>query len=308
MQTSVDISTRINERLQPGVSVDDALKLSKQILRENQTELEFNEPDFEAKVLLEHACELSSVQLITHANTRLTNAQLSRLSTCLQSRVEGQPIAYITGKQAFWTLELAVSEDTLIPRSDTETLVEAAIGLPLCENAQVLDMGTGTGAIALAIKSERANWQVTACDFKPSIVALAQDNAKRNGIDIQCILSDWFSAFEPRLNKHEEQARFDLIVTNPPYVESDSSYLERGDLRFEPDSALTSGLDGLSDIRHIISQASKFLKTNAYLLIEHGFEQSKAIQELMNQAGFVEVETKQDLNKLDRATMGKFPG
>ena len=306
MLNSVEVNTVIEEQLQPGLSVADALKLSKKILLEYQDELEFNEPEFEAKLLLEDACGLSSVQLITHANESLSSEQLAKLKAYLCSRAQGQPIAFIIGKQSFWTLDLKVSPETLIPRSDTEILVETAISLPLGEKAEILDMGTGTGAIALAIKSEKTNWNVTACDFKPDIVALAAKNAELNGLAVKCVLSNWFSAFEQKIEDGADNPKFDLIVSNPPYVEADSDYLQRGDLRFEPNSALTSGLDGLSDIRHIISQASKFLKTNAYLLIEHGFEQSTAIQKLMKQAGFVGVETKQDLNKLDRATIGKL--
>ncbi|MFT5542702.1 MAG: release factor glutamine methyltransferase [Glaciecola sp.] len=279
-------------------SISDAVKLTRIALQHNQSKLLFNDPNLEAKILVEHACQKTSVQLITCCDELLSNEQKHLLVTYIKRRIDGYPVAYIIKHQAFWTLDLVVSEDTLIPRADSELLVETAIRLPLASTAKIVDLGTGTGAIALAIKSERPHWQVMGTDFKAEIVELARTNAERNKLDAAFALSHWFSALGG--------LRFDLIISNPPYVETESEWLQKGDVRFEPDSALTSGLDGLDDIRHIVRSSIGFLKNDAYLMLEHGHLQAKDIQSLMNEAGFSKVQTKQDLNGLDRATIGHW--
>jgi release factor glutamine methyltransferase len=276
------------------------------LLGMNQEKLSFNEPALEAKILAESAFCLSSTERLTKQDMVVSDAQKNRFLSSLCQRIEGKPIAYITGEQPFWTLSLATSPETLIPRSDTETLVETALELEIPQNASVLDLGTGTGAIALALKSERASWEVIGADFKDNIVALAQKNAKRNSLDVNFVKSDWFSAFYEHTSNASLNKSFDLIVSNPPYVEQDSAYLTTGDLLFEPNSALTSGLDGLDDIRHIILNAPSHLNPEGYLMIEHGFEQSKTIQDLLREAGFKHCRTIQDINKLDRVTLGQI--
>nr|WP_297349831.1 peptide chain release factor N(5)-glutamine methyltransferase [uncultured Glaciecola sp.] len=290
-----DLSARINLCQ----TITDALSASRKVLTEHQENLTFNDPTIEAKIFIEYAFEKTSMQLITQSGELLCEDGKKKLISTLSKRIYGYPVAYIVGFQPFWTLNLRVSEHTLIPRSDSEIVVETAIGLPLSKDANVLDLGTGTGAIALAIKSERSHWIVSGCDFKEEIIELARANASLNSLNVEFVLSNWFSGITAT------QA-FDLIVSNPPYVESNSIWLNQGDVRFEPDSALTSGIDGLDDIRHIISKGTEYLKSGGYLLLEHGHQQANVIQQLLLQQGYQEVTTKQDLNGLDRATLGRW--
>jgi release factor glutamine methyltransferase len=293
-QTS-DIIARINLCQ----TITDALSVSRYVLTEYQENLTYNEPAIEAKIFVEHAFDKTSMQLITQSGELLCEHGKKKLINTLSKRIDGYPVAYLVGHQPFWTLDLGVSEYTLIPRADSEIVVETAIALPLSKDAYVLDLGTGTGAIALAIKSECPHWIVSGCDFKQEIIELAQANANLNRLNVEFVLSDWFSAIVP-------MQAFDLIVSNPPYVESNSPWLNQGDVRFEPNSALTSGIDGLDDIRHIISKGTEYLKSGGYLLLEHGHQQANIIQQLLQQTGYQEVMTKQDLNGLDRATLGRW--
>lgn len=280
-------------------SIADALTASKKVLSDQQANLTFNDPSLEAKIFVEYAFTKTSMQLITQSDKPLCASGKKKLVTALSKRILGYPVAYIVGHQPFWTLNLRVSEHTLIPRADSEIVVETAISLPLATHANVLDLGTGTGAIALAIKSECPLWLVTGCDFKPEIIELAEENAILNNVDVAFILSDWFSAIATA-------QRYDLIVSNPPYVESNSAWLKQGDLRFEPNSALTSGIDGLDDIKHIICEGAQFLNNGGYLLLEHGHKQAGMIQQMLQESGYKEVTTKQDLNRLDRVTLGRW--
>lgn len=291
----------INACISRCITIADALSASRKLLIEHQENLTFNTPTIEASIFVEQALDKTSLQLITQCDELLCENAKKRLSTMLSQRVGGFPVAYIVGHQPFWTLNLRVSEHTLIPRADSELVVETAIALPLVKDANILDLGTGTGAIALAIKSERPQWSVVGCDFKSEIVELADANACLNQLKVDFFLSDWFSAIPAT-------KRFDLIVSNPPYVEAGSVWLQHGDVRFEPDSALTSGVDGLDDIRHIIFSAAHFLTADGYLLLEHGHEQAEMIQGLLYGAGFKEVKTKKDLNGLERATLGRWMG
>jgi release factor glutamine methyltransferase len=290
-----DLSVRINACQ----TITDALSASREVLTEYQDNLTFNEPAIEAKIFVEYAFEKTSIQLITQSGELLCEYGKKKLISTLSKRIYGYPVAYIVGYQPFWTLNLGVSEHTLIPRADSEIVVETAIALPLSKNATVLDLGTGTGAIALAIKSECSHWIVSGCDFREEIIELAQANASLNSLNVEFVLSNWFSAITA-------MQPFDLIVSNPPYVESNSIWLNQGDVRFEPNSALTSGIDGLDDIRHIISKGTEYLKPGGYLVLEHGHQQANIIQQLLLQWGYQEVTTKQDLNGLDRATVGRW--
>lgn len=250
----------------------------------------------DAKLLLCHALKCQTVYLHTWPERLLTDEQNLLFATLVDQRRIGTPIAYILGYKEFWSLRLAVSEHTLIPRPETETLVETALSLAIPPKASVLDLGTGTGAIALALASERVEWQVTGIDKQEQAVELAQRNAKTLGLEkVSFYQSDWFSAVD--------QTKFDLIVSNPPYVESDSHYLGEGDVRFEPDSALTSGKDGLDDIRIIIDRSRDFLADSGWLVLEHGYNQSGAIQLIFESAGFSNVQTIADLNQLPRVTL-----
>ncbi|EPM44047.1 N5-glutamine S-adenosyl-L-methionine-dependent methyltransferase [Pseudomonas syringae pv. actinidiae ICMP 19099] len=219
----------------------------------------------------------------------------------LQRRRTGEPVAYIIGQQGFWKLDLEVAPHTLIPRPETEMLVEAALELvPAFAPAQVLDLGTGTGAIALALANDRQQWKVTAVDRVPEAVALAERNRQRLQLDnAQVLNSHWFSALEGR--------QFDLIISNPPYIADADPHLSAGDVRFEPSSALTAGSDGLDDLRTIIADASAHLNADGWLLLEHGYDQGPAVRELLIRHGFERIQTRRDLGEHERITFGCKP-
>ncbi|WP_122664700.1 peptide chain release factor N(5)-glutamine methyltransferase [Pseudomonas viridiflava] len=219
----------------------------------------------------------------------------------LQRRRTGEPVAYILGQQGFWKLDLDVAPHTLIPRPETEMLVEAALELvPAFAPTRVLDLGTGTGAIALALASERSVWQVTAVDRVLEAVALAERNRQRLHLDNAKVLSShWFSSLEGQ--------RFDLIISNPPYIAAEDPHLVAGDVRFEPSSALVAGSDGLDDIRMIIAQAPTYLNGEGWLLLEHGYDQGAAVRDLLSSHGFEKIQTRRDLGDHERITFGRLP-
>ncbi|RMR31824.1 Release factor glutamine methyltransferase [Pseudomonas syringae pv. coriandricola] len=219
----------------------------------------------------------------------------------LQRRRTGEPVAYILGQQGFWKLDLEVAPHTLIPRPETEMLVEAALELvPAFAPAQVLDLGTGTGAIALALANDRQQCKVTAVDRVPEAVALAERNRQRLQLDnAQVLNSHWFSALEGR--------QFDLIISNPPYIADADPHLSAGDVRFEPSSALTAGADGLDDLRTIIADAQAHLNADGWLLLEHGYDQGPAVRELLTRHGFERIQTRRDLGEHERITFGCKP-
>jgi release factor glutamine methyltransferase len=265
----------------------------------SQEDLTFSEPSLEARVLFEHVSGNGHSWQIAHAHDIVDANIVEAFTDMLSQRLNGKPIAFITGSQDFWSLNLAVDESTLIPRQDTETLVELALALPVIENANVLDLGTGTGAIALALAKERPQWQIKGVDRIDEAVALAKRNAQRNQLKVSFEKSHWFSELSGQC--------FHLIVTNPPYVEQNSDYLQQGDLRFEPLSALTSGKDGLDDIRLIAEHAYEHLHHGGYLLIEHGASQANSVAYLLNTRGFEQIENKLDYNHLPRVTLAQKP-
>lgn len=219
----------------------------------------------------------------------------------LKRRLTGEPVAYILGQQGFWKLDLDVAPHTLIPRPETEMLVEAALELvPGFAPVSLLDLGTGSGAIALALANERPVWNVTAVDRVPEAVVLAERNRKRLHLDnVTVVESQWFSALEGQ--------HFDLIISNPPYISSNDPHLAQGDVRFEPSSALVAGADGLDDLRQIIAQAPTYLNSDGWLLLEHGYDQGAAVRELLVSHGFERVKTRRDLGDHERITFGYLP-
>lgn len=263
-------------------------------------QLPSEEASLEAELMLCRATGLSRTQLRTYPEKEVSNAQQAQLSVWIKRRSQGEPLAYIFGDAEFYGLTLSVTPDTLIPRQDTELLVDAALEL-IPERAPwtVLDMGTGSGAIAIAIAHHRPIAQVTALDASKTALAVAQDNACGLRLSsIRFIQSDWFSNLS--------QQRFDLIVSNPPYIAKHDPHLQATSLPYEPMSALTSGVDGLDDIRLLVQQAPKHLNPDGWLLLEHGYDQGAAVRQLMQAAGFSGIATHRDYGNNDRITLGQF--
>lgn len=279
--------------------MSEPLLSSETLLQNAAGEIASDTSRLDAELLLAHVTGWSRTSLRAWPERLLTDEQQTTFVALLARRVAGEPIAHILEQQAFWSLSLKVSNVTLIPRPDTECLVETALELPLPSDAWVLDLGTGTGAIALALCSERPRWQMTATDVVPEAVALARFNAEQLGLSVNVVQSHWFRTLPPN--------RFNLIVSNPPYIVSDDHHLSEGDVRFEPRSALTAGKDGLDDLRLIISQAPEWLAPGGWLLVEHGYDQAGAVQQLFAAAGFEAVMTRKDYGQQDRLTIGRQP-
>lgn len=253
----------------------------------------------DVECLLCHVLGCNASYLRTWPERQLSLEQTALFQSLFNRRQAGEPIAHISGTRAFWTLNLKVSPDTLIPRPDTEILVETILELPLPSESRLLDLGTGTGAIALALASERPLWQVTATDFLPEVVQLAKENAQMHQLEnVDVILSHWFASLGVQ--------RFDLIVSNPPYIDPEDGHLNQGDVRFEPRSALTADNHGLADLALIIQQAPSYLKSQGWLVLEHGYDQAEAVQALFRKNGYHSVQTKKDYGHQDRMTMGQF--
>lgn len=253
-------------------------------------------PRLDTEILLAHCLERDRTYLFTWPNRAVSPDQADHFRQLLARRQRGEPVAHLTGTREFWSLTLKVSAATLIPRPDTETLVEATLKRVTAQNARVLDLGTGTGAIALALASEHPEWRLVAVDVVPEAVVLARENARHCGIgNIEVLHSDWFTAVD---------GTFDAIVSNPPYIDRDDPHLHTGDVRFEPASALVADSGGLAAISHIAREGRHRLNTGGWLLVEHGADQGAAVRDIFAAHGYDAVETVPDLAGRERVTLG----
>jgi len=264
-------------------------------------ELPLTDARVDAQILMRRALgNVSRAQLIAYDNAAPALVQADVFSALLQRRLRGEPIAYILGEREFYGLNLTVTPDVLIPRPDTETLVEAALArIPQSKPCRVLDLGTGSGAIAIAIAAQCPQAHVMGIDRSVGAVQVASENARRLQIgNIEFKVSDWFSAVG--------DAQFDMIVSNPPYIAAGDPHLSQGDLRFEPPTALASGADGLEDIRHLASEAPQYLASGGWLMLEHGYDQAARVAQLLVGAGLAEVASVADLSGIMRVTLGRM--
>lgn len=256
---------------------------------------------WDSQYLLSFALSVSRTHLMTWPEQVLTALQWAQFKIYINRRKQGEPVAYIRGKQAFWTFELMVSPDTLIPRPETELLIEAVIS-EINSPSTLLDLGTGSGAIALALAEAFSNARIFATDVSDKALSIAKKNAQAYQLDnIHFLQSHWFSNIK-------SSESFDCIVSNPPYIAKNDPHLNQGDLRFEPISALVAEDNGLSDFYTIIKEARSYLKEGGRLFLEHGYEQHEAIQELMGACGYSEIKTRYDLSGHPRVTRGKKKG
>ncbi|MDW8847401.1 peptide chain release factor N(5)-glutamine methyltransferase [Erwinia sp. MMLR14_017] len=261
---------------------------------------ESESPKRDAEILLSYVTGRSRSWIIAFDDSELESEQLSRLAALLARRAEGEPIAYLTGEREFWSLSLSVSPDTLIPRPDTELLVEQALAHLPQHAVEILDLGTGTGAIALALASERPECRVTGVDRIAAAITLAESNARRLAINnVQFRLSNWFSALSG--------AQFSLIASNPPYIDHADEHLRQGDVRFEPESALVASDCGLADIKWIAENAGAHLLPGGWLLFEHGWQQAEQVRTILRENKFTAIETCQDYGGNDRVTLAQKP-
>jgi release factor glutamine methyltransferase len=256
----------------------------------------------DAEYLLAHALGRTRAWLFAHGDDEPDAGTIARFDALVALRAAGEPVAYLTGRRGFRQLDLAVAPDTLIPRPETELLVELALARIAADgDARIADLGTGSGAIALAIASERPRARIVATDRSEGALAVARGNAAAHGIgNVEFRSGDWLA---PLVGE-----RFDLIASNPPYIADDDPHLAQGDLRFEPRAALASGRDGLDAIRSIVRDAPAHLRDGGWLLLEHGHDQGEAVCALLTQAGFADVATAQDLEARDRVGLGRWLG
>jgi release factor glutamine methyltransferase len=277
-------------------------------LRDAQIKLEqtSNSAKLEAEVLLAHTLGCDRTYLRTWPEKSLSPEQQTLFQQLINRRCTGEPVAYITGKREFWDMTLQVSPDTLIPRPETEHLVELALEkIPQDAQWQIADLGTGCGAIALAIARERPGCKIFASDSSAAALAIAQNNARNLSIgNVTFVEGNWFDPFSKQL----EGQQFEMIVSNPPYIHPDDEHLNQGDLRFEPVQALRSRPDGLADIHMITKAARKHLVSPGWLILEHGYDQGSAVKKTLELSGYTQVSTREDLAKNERVSIGKWTG
>lgn len=280
----------------PGLTIAGALRRG-----ESELAAASDTPHLDASVLLRHAGGYSTADLIARAGDVLPEKIQACYEALIRERGRGRPVAHLAGRREFWSLELAITPEALIPRPETELLVEAALGLvPVDADWRLADLGTGSGAVALALAHERPRCRVIATDLSAAALQVAESNRAALGLEnVDLRLGSWF---EPLGGQ-----RVRLLVSNPPYVAADDPHLDRGDVRFEPRMALAAGDDGLDAIRHIVARAPDHLSPGGWLLLEHGWRQGDVVLEMLREDGFEQTETLTDLAGLSRVARGRCP-
>ncbi len=256
----------------------------------------------DAELLIAHVLNIPRTRFITEPDQTIEPVQLEKIEHLITRRQTGYPVAYLVGKKYFWDLELIVTEDTLIPRPETELLVETALNLfATTQNLNVADLGTGSGAIAIALAKACPHWHIIATDIHAATLEVAQQNVDAyEQLNIQLLQSHWFE-------KIDHNTKFDLIVSNPPYIAQGDPHLKRGAVQFEPQRALSSGQDGLDDIRHIIKYASPYLNQHGWLMLEHGYDQAEQVKMIFESAGYQNIHQRFDLADHIRITYAQPP-
>jgi len=254
----------------------------------------------DAQVLLTHILQCNTAHLAAWPEKALSEEQLSNYQQLIQQRQQGSPVAHLTGSREFWSLDFFVNNSTLIPRPETETLVEYVLEkFSSKKNLKLLDIGTGTGAIAITIATEKPDWEIVASDISEEALKLARQNSNKHQTNnVHFLHSDWFE----NIAGH----KFDIIISNPPYIANDDPHLQQGDVRFEPISALTSGQTGMDDIEHLCLHAKEYLTERGYLAVEHGYNQKQQVADCFARNGYTNIEQKQDLSGHIRMTAGKL--
>ncbi len=251
----------------------------------------------DAQMLICHACNIEQTKIITYPEQTLNEQQLELFTSALNRRKNGEPLAYITGRKEFWSLEFTVSEHVLIPRPETELLIELTLNeVSNTKAPRILDLGTGSGAISISVAKEREDAKIVATDISSQALEIAKKNAEKHNAEITFIKSSWYE------NLAEEI--FDAIICNPPYIAKDDPDLDKHVYQHEPGKALISDKNGLKDLELVIAGAKEYLSSTGYLAVEHGFQQAKKVQQLFDQHGFMSIQTHKDLAGLDRATTG----
>lgn len=272
-----------------------------QLLRQTSKSLPGETARLDAELLLAQILNKPRSHLYAWPERSINPDQHRRFLDAINHRAAGEPIAYLTGHREFWSLDLHVTSDVLIPRAETELLVETALELLPATACKIADLGTGSGAIALALASERPEWKITATDISDAALEIARDNATALQLEApKFVVGDWYEALPER--------DYQLVISNPPYVADQDPHLNRGDVRFEPQTALKSGADGLRDLRHLIAGAAEYLRPGGRLMLEHGYNQATPVKNLFSQAGFASIETYHDLAMQPRVTIGIQPG
>jgi release factor glutamine methyltransferase len=254
----------------------------------------------EARLLVGHVLGMKATALIAHGDRAIAPGPARQIRTLVERRASGYPMAYLLGRREFWSLPLQVNEHCLIPRPETERLVTCALARIPNGPARVLDLGTGSGAVILALKKERPGIEAWGSDLSPGALALAAVNARSMGLDVQWFRGHWLDAVRPART-------FDMVVSNPPYIDPSDPHLRQGDLRFEPRSALVAAKRGLADLQAIIRAAGPCLRPGGWLLLEHGFEQGPLVRDALCREGFIDVTSHRDLAGHERVTEGKSP-